>query len=59
MFNPWTVILALGAFVAWRWFSSEKKRVADELKRTRAAQKARPIQLERDEDGVYRPRDDA
>lgn len=58
MLNPWTVIIALGAFVAWRWFSSEKKRVAAELDRARTAQKTRPIELERDKDGVYRPRGD-
>ena len=59
MINPWTLIIALGAFVAWRWLKSEKKRVADEMQRTRTTQKARPIELERDKDGVYRPRDDA
>ncbi|MCB1480192.1 MAG: hypothetical protein R3D43_06245 [Tepidamorphaceae bacterium] len=59
MINPWTLIIALGAFVAWRWLKSEKKRVAGELNRTRAGGKAKPIELERDKDGVYRPRDDA
>lgn len=58
MINPWTAIIALGAFIIWRWIASEKKRVAKELKRSRAQSKAIPVELQRDKDGVYRPRDD-
>ncbi|MFN0262659.1 hypothetical protein ACKTEK_02160 [Tepidamorphus sp. 3E244] len=58
MFNPWTIIIALGAFVAWRWIASEKKRVSGELEKTRRSRKQVPVELQRDEDGVYRPRDE-
>lgn len=60
MINPWTIIIALGAFVIWRWIGAEKKRVAARAGRARTHSRPQPraVELERDEDGVYRPRDD-
>ena len=59
MLHPVTILVAIGAILAYRWWSSEKKRVAAELERARAAKDAVPVELERDDSGVYKPKDDA
>ncbi len=58
MLHPVTILVAIGAIVAYRWWSSEKKRVASELERTRASKDVVPVELQRDDSGVYRPKDD-
>jgi Mg2+/citrate symporter len=53
-------LVGLVVFIAWRALKKEMKRVGDELERqeTRRAKHTIPV-LQKDKDGVYRPKNDS